>query len=73
MQVAAHAMGPFYLHGLTLILAWMNDYAHYKTYLFIHEIQRCSRWSLRTRRTNFILHFTWPVITSHAGIKVNPC
>ena len=33
--------GPFYYHGLTLILAWISNYTHYKvwdeiTYPFLH-------------------------------------
>ena len=25
-----YTCGPFYLHGLTLISAWMSNYIHYK-------------------------------------------
>ena len=66
LQVGGEARGPFYLHGLALIPAWVNNYIHYNvwdeiTYPFpnfkgcIIEVWEWIR--------NFILHFIWCVIT----------
>ena len=43
-----HLWAPFYQHGLTLILAWISNYIHYKlwdeiTYPFLNF--NCNRWS----------------------------
>ena len=45
-----HDLSPFYLHGSTLILAWIIDYIHYKlwneiTYPFLN-FNSCNRCSL---------------------------
>ena len=51
--------GPFYLHGLTLIPAWISNYTHYEV---LYEIT-CATVEVWEWISNFIPHFTGHVIT----------
>ena len=73
--IAAVALGPFYKHGLTLILVWISNYIHHKvsgeiTHIF-PNFNGCPievwEWI-----NNFISHVTGMWLLIHAGIKVNP-
>ena len=65
-MMSSVTIGPFYLHGLTLIPAWISDYIHYKvwdeiTYPFLNfngATVEVSDW-----KCNFIMHFTRRVFT----------
>ena len=65
----------FYLHGLTLTPAWINDYIHYKvwdgiTYPFPNingSTVEVWEWN-----SNFTPHFIGMWLLIHTGVKVKP-